>query len=56
MDVKKLLEEKQTTYEALIKQLEQLEAQRRLLYEEILRLEGEIRILKQLTEGEAKGE
>ncbi|MCD6199452.1 MAG: hypothetical protein J7K15_12940 [Deltaproteobacteria bacterium] len=49
-DLKKLLAEKQATYKALTEQLEKLEAQRRLLIEEILRLEGEIRILRQLIE------
>jgi len=56
MDVKKLLAEKQTKYEVLVRQVQQLDAQRKLLIEEALRLEGEIRILKQLTEDEAKGE
>jgi len=56
VDVKKLLAEKQATYEALVRQIQQLDAQRKLLVEEALRLEGEIRVLKQLAEGEAKGE
>ena len=54
MDVKKLLVEKQATYEALVRQIQQLDAQRKLLIEEALRLEGEIRILRQLLESEEK--
>jgi len=54
MDLKKLLAEKQATYEALAKQLQDLEARRKLLIEEILRLEGEIRILRQLLKDKAE--
>jgi len=56
MDVKKLLVEKQATYEALVRQIQQLDAQRKLLIEEALRLEGEIRILRQLLESEEKSD
>ena len=54
MDLKKLLAEKQAMYEALVKQLQDLEARRKLLIEEILRLEGEIRILRQLLKDKAE--
>ena len=50
MDILKKLEEKKQIYTRLLDQIRALDMERQRLYEEALRLEGEIRALQELLE------
>lgn len=50
MDILKKLEEKKQIYTRLLDQIRVLDMERQRLYEEALRLEGEIRALQELLE------
>ena len=48
MDLQKMLEERQKQRQELINRLQQLDVERQFLTSELLRLEGEIRLLNEL--------
>lgn len=48
MEIKELLAQKQAQHQQLVQQLQALENQRGGLIQEILRMEGELRLLKEL--------
>lgn len=48
MEIKELLKTKTEEYQKLVAQLQALENQRAVLIQEILRMEGELRVLKEL--------
>ncbi len=52
MDTKKALEEAQAKQRELVEKANQLEQERQLILQELLRLDGEIRVLKRIDEDE----
>ncbi len=51
MEIKELLKAKTEDYQKLVAQLQALENQRATIIQEILRMEGEMRVLKELRDG-----
>lgn len=54
MDTKKALEETQAKQRELVEKANQLEQERQLILQELLRLDGEIRVLKRIDGDEYK--
>ena len=54
MKIKELLKAKTEDYQKLVAQLQALENQRATLIQEILRMEGELRLLKSLNNKEGQ--
>ena len=54
MDAKKALNEAQAKQRELVERANQLEQERQLILQELLRLDGEIRVLKRIDEDERK--
>ena len=52
MDYEQALEEAQAKQRELVEKANQLEQERQLILQELLRLDGEIRVLKRIDEGE----
>lgn len=52
MDTEKALQEAQAKQKELVDKANQLEQERQLILQELLRLDGEIRVLKRIDEGE----
>ena len=50
MRVEEILRQKEAEYRRLLDQIRALDAQRQMLYEELLRVEGELRLLRTLKE------
>ena len=50
MKVEEILRQKEAEYRRLLDQIRALDAQRQMLYEELLRVEGELRLLRTLKE------
>jgi len=48
MKVEEILRQKEAEYRRLLDQIRALDAQRQMLYEELLRVEGELRLLRTL--------
>ena len=55
MRVEEILRQKEAEYRRLLDQIRALDAQRQMLYEELLRVEGELRLLRTLQEVEKDG-
>ena len=55
MRVEEILRQKEAEYRRLLDQIRALDAQRQMLYEELLRVEGELRLLRTLREVEKDG-
>lgn len=54
MNIKKSLEEAQAKQRKLVEKANQLEQERQMILQELLRLDGEIRLLKRMDEDEHK--
>ena len=52
MDYKQALEEAQAKQRELVEKLNQLDQERQVILQELLRLDGEIRVLKRIDEDE----
>ena len=52
MDYEQALEEAQAKQRELVEKANQLEQERQMILQELLRLDGEIRVLKRIDEGE----
>ena len=52
MDYEQALEEAQAKQRELVEKANQLEQERQVIIQELLRLDGEIRLLKRIDEGE----
>lgn len=50
MDIKKALEEVQSAQRELVGNINQLDQKRQVIIEELLRLDGEIRVLRRLND------
>ncbi len=55
MDIAKLLEETKLKQKQLVDQMNMLEQQKQQILQEVLKLEGEVRVLQKLTKEESNG-